>query len=83
MPRVWSGICPLPRARLLFGIAKARRRVDDRITGRVTDTQFIAIREGCSDRARRANLNLAFLSPTIVKAARVGTFPPVRVSPGL
>ena len=50
------------RARLLLGIAKARQWLDDLITGRATDTHTIAMREGCSERTVRQNLNLAFLA---------------------
>jgi site-specific DNA recombinase len=63
------------RARLLLGIAKARYWLDDLITGSVTDTDTIAQREGCSERSIRQNLNLAFLSPVLVKAALDGTLP--------
>ena len=63
------------RARLLLGIAKARRWVDDLITSRATDTQTIADREGCSERSVRAHLALAFLAPAIVRAALAGTLP--------
>lgn len=63
------------RARLLLGIAKARRWLDDLVTGRAADTEVIAKREGCSERTVRQNLNLAFLSPSIVKAALDGTLP--------
>jgi DNA invertase Pin-like site-specific DNA recombinase len=63
------------RARLLLGIAKARQWLDELITGRAADTEAIAEREGCSDRSIRQNVNLAFLSPTIVKSALDGTLP--------
>lgn len=63
------------RARLLLGIARARQLLDDLITGRAADTEAIAQREGCSERTVRQNLNLAFLSPSIVKAAVNGTLP--------
>lgn len=63
------------RARLLLGIVKARRWIDDLITGRATDMQTIADREGCSERSVRAKLNFAFLAPAIVRAALDGTLP--------
>jgi site-specific DNA recombinase len=63
------------RARLLLGIAKARRWLDDLITGRAIDTDAIAQREGCSERSIRQNINLAFLSPATVKSALDGTLP--------
>lgn len=68
-------IRPETRARLLLGIAKARRWVDDLVSGRALDTQQLADREHCSERSIRANINLAFLSPTIIKAALEGTLP--------
>lgn len=64
-----------PRARLLLGIARARLWVNDLIAGRVTDTHAIAAHKGCSERSDRTNLNLAFLSPVIVKTALAGTLP--------
>jgi site-specific DNA recombinase len=59
------------------GIAKARRWVDELVAGRVTDTAQIAQREGRSERSVRMTLNLAFLSPEIVKAAVEGTLPSI------
>ncbi len=63
------------RARLVQGIAKARAWVDELVTGKVADTHAIARREGCSERSVRMTLNLAFLSPEIVRAAVEGTLP--------
>ena len=63
------------RARLIEGIAKARVWIDDLVSGRVTSTADIASREHCSERSVRMTLGLAFLSPTIVKAAVDGSFP--------
>ncbi|WP_181708520.1 recombinase family protein [Chthonobacter rhizosphaerae] len=63
------------RARLVEGIAKARAWVDELVTGKVTDTHAIARREGCSERSIRMALNLAFLSPEIVRGAIEGTLP--------
>jgi hypothetical protein len=63
------------RARLLEGIAKARRWVEELVTGSVADTKQIAQREGCSERSVRMTLNLAFLAPQIIKAALDGTLP--------
>ena len=63
------------RARLLLGIAKARRWLDDLVAGRVTSTNDIANREGCSERSVRTNLNLAFLPPALVRAVIDGTAP--------
>ncbi|WP_082523974.1 recombinase family protein [Methylobacterium sp. Leaf399] len=63
------------RARLVDGIAKARVWLDDLVAGRVSDTHAIATAEGCSERSVRMTLNLAFLAPSIVKAAIEGTLP--------
>lgn len=63
------------RARLVDGIAKARRWLDDLIAGRVADTAAIARQECCSERSVRMTLNLAFLSPKLVQAAVDGTLP--------
>ncbi len=63
------------RARLIEGIAKARLWLEELIDGRVTDTQEIADREGCTNRSIRMTLSLAFLSPKIVQAAVDGTLP--------
>ena len=63
------------RARLVEGIAKARLWLDELIMGRTSDTSEIARREGCSERSIRMTLSLAFLSPTIVRAAVKGTLP--------
>ncbi len=63
------------RARLLEGIAKARLWLDELATGRTSDTSEIARCEGCSERSIRMTLSLAFLAPTIVRAAVDGTLP--------
>ncbi len=63
------------RARLLDGIAKARRWMDELVSGTVAGTEQIAQREGCSERSVRMLLNLAFLAPAIVKAAVDGKLP--------
>ena len=63
------------RARLVNGIARARRWLDGLVSGRFASTQAIAEHEGCSERTVRTAINLAFLSPTLVKAAVEGTLP--------
>jgi len=65
----------LLNVQMLLGIARARRWVDSLVAGRVTDTHTIADREGYSERSVCANLNLAFLSPAIVRVALDGTLP--------
>lgn len=55
--------------------ATRRRWVEDLISGKVTSVEEIAKLNRCSPRAVRMTLNLAFLSPTIVRAAIEGTLP--------
>ena len=69
---------PMPgaqRARLVQGIANGRRWLDELVRGTMADAGTIAEREGCSERHVRMVLNLAFLSPDVVKAAVDGTLP--------
>ena len=63
------------RARLVEGIAKARAWMDELVSGRIKDTSAVASRERISERSVRMTLNLAFLSPALVKAAVDGTLP--------
>jgi hypothetical protein len=63
------------RARVVEGIAKARLWMDDLVSGRVTNTAELASRERCSERSVRMILGLAFLSPSITKAAVDGSLP--------
>jgi hypothetical protein len=60
------------RARLIEAIAKARRWVEELVSGEVKSTAEIAKRENCSERAVRMTLSLAFLNPRIVEAAVAG-----------
>jgi DNA invertase Pin-like site-specific DNA recombinase len=60
------------RARLIEAIAKARRWVEELVSGQVTSTEQIAKRENCSERAVRMTLSLAFLAPQIVEATVAG-----------
>lgn len=60
------------RARLLLGIARARRWLDDLTRGRVADLRTIAEREGCSERTVRQTLTLAFLPPTTIRSVIEG-----------
>jgi hypothetical protein len=64
-----------PRAKLIEGIAKARLWLDELVTGRIESTAEIAKRDGYSERSVRMTLGLAFLSPTIVRAAIDGPLP--------
>jgi site-specific DNA recombinase len=61
------------RARLLLGIARARRWLDDLTRGRVADLRTIAEREGCSERTVRQTLALAFLPRTTIRSVIDGT----------
>ncbi|MEE1657861.1 recombinase family protein [Microvirga sp. CF3062] len=63
------------RARLVEAIAKARQWLNDLLSGDVKDTHAIAARKACSERSVRMTINLAFLSPAIVKAAVEGRLP--------
>ena len=63
------------RARLLMAIAKARRWVDQLVSGEFQSTADIAQHNRCSERSVRMTLTLAFLSPTLVKAIADGTLP--------
>ncbi|WP_429637896.1 hypothetical protein, partial [Staphylococcus aureus] len=49
--------------------------VDELVSGSVTSTQQIASREQCSLRQVNLTISLAFLSPTLVKAAVDGHLP--------
>lgn len=63
------------RAKLVQAIAQGRHWVDELISGSVTSTQQIASREQCSPRQVNLIISLAFLSPTLVKAAVDGHLP--------
>lgn len=61
------------RNRFLIALVKARRWLAEIIADPGVTTRVIADREGCSERSIRMALNLAFLSPEIVKAVIDGT----------
>ena len=63
------------RARLVSAIAKGRQWLDDVVFGRVTTVQEICIREKCSVRQVNMTISLAFLAPSLVKAAVEGRLP--------
>ena len=63
------------RARLMQGIANGRRWLEELVGGTMADSAAIAAREGCSERHVRMVLNLAFLPPSIVRAAVEGRLP--------
>lgn len=60
------------RARILVAIAKARLWVEQLVSGEVLDTHAIAQREGCSERAVRMTLELAFIAPELIEAIEKG-----------
>lgn len=61
------------RRALVTSIACGRRWLDEVVTG--TDVEAIAAREKCSVRQVNMTISLAFLSPTLVKAAIDGRLP--------
>ena len=63
------------RARLLMAIAKARRWLDQLVSGEFQSTADIAQHNRCSERSVRMTLALAFLAPKLVKAIADGTLP--------
>jgi hypothetical protein len=63
------------RAKLVQAIAQGRYWVEELISGSVTSTQQIAAREKCTLRQVNLIISLAFLSPTLVKAAVDGHLP--------
>lgn len=63
------------RATLVAAIARGRRWLDELMADSATDAQAIAQREHCSLRHVNMTLSLAFLSPTLVKAAVEGRLP--------
>lgn len=63
------------RATLVAAIARGRRWLDELIADSATNAQTIAEREHCSLRHVNMTLSLAFLSPTLIKAAVEGRLP--------
>ena len=63
------------RLALVTSIACGRRWLDEIITGAAADVEQIAAREKCSVRQVNMTISLAFLSPTLVKAAIDGRLP--------
>ena len=66
---------PERRLRLTRAIARGRRWLDEIISGSVTDTEQIALRERCSVRHVNMTISLAFLAPKLVRAAVEGRLP--------
>jgi site-specific DNA recombinase len=63
------------RIALVTSIASGRRWLDEIVIGSVADVEEIATREKCSVRQVNMTISLAFLSPTLVKAAIDGRLP--------
>jgi hypothetical protein len=63
------------RVALVTSIACGRRWLDEIVTDNVADVEQIATRENCSVRQVNMTVSLAFLSPTLVKAAIDGRLP--------
>jgi site-specific DNA recombinase len=63
------------RVALVTSIACGRHWLDEIITGSVNNVEQIADREKCSVRQVNMTISLAFLSPTLVKAAIDGRLP--------
>ena len=66
---------PERRHRLVRAIAKGRCWLDEIISGSVTETEQIALREHCSVRHVNMTISLAFLAPDLVRAAVEGGLP--------
>jgi hypothetical protein len=63
------------RARLVNAIARGRRWLDEIMTGAIKDSEQLAKRERCTVRQINLTLSLAFLAPSLVKAAVEGRLP--------
>jgi site-specific DNA recombinase len=63
------------RARLVSAISRGRRWLDEIVSGSITDVGLIAARQKCSVRQVNMTISLAFLAPTLVRAAVDGRLP--------
>lgn len=72
------------RARLIAAIARGRRWLEEFVSNPQATAERIATREGCSVRSVNKTISLAFLAPSLVKAAIEGRLPygfgPTRLS---
>jgi site-specific DNA recombinase len=68
-------IRPETRVALVTSVACGRRWLDEIVSGNVADVEQIAAREKCSVHQVNMTISLAFLSPTLVKAAIDGRLP--------
>jgi hypothetical protein len=60
---------------LIKAISRGRGWLNELVSGAVTDTTELAIRERCSVRSVTMTISLAFLAPSLVKAVLKGTLP--------
>ena len=63
------------RERLIKAVSRGRVWLDELVSGAVTDTAEIAVRERCSVRSVNMTVSLSFLAPSLVKAVLQGTLP--------
>ncbi len=63
------------RERLINAISRGRAWLNELVSGSVTDTTEIAVRERYSVRSVNMTVSLAFLAPGLVKAVVQGTLP--------
>ncbi len=63
------------RATLVASIARGRRWLHELTADPTTNTESIAVREGCSLRKVNMTISLAFIAPDLVKAAIDGRLP--------
>jgi site-specific DNA recombinase len=63
------------RERLIKAISRGRVWLNELVSGAVTDTTEISVRERCSVRSVNMTVSLAFLAPSLVKAVLQGTLP--------
>ena len=66
---------PERRPRLVSAIARGRRWLDELVSGSITSTEQIALRERCSIRHVNMTISLAFLAPKLVRAGVAGRLP--------
>ena len=63
------------RVKLISSIAQGRRWLEELVSGKTKDVEDIAARERCSVRKVNMTISLAFLAPSLVKAAIEGRLP--------
>ena len=75
LPRDARPIRSESRALLIASIARGRRWLNELMTDPKANTESIAVREGCTVRKINMTISLAFLAPSLVKAAIEGRLP--------